>query len=395
MAKTTYKKKIKNGKEYYFFRLRHKNLPKPKDIYATTVKELTEKIKRITRELDFNVVDTKETFISYFEDWLFEVNLINKKPSTCERYEGLYRKYIKNSCLSKFSIKDIKAADIQKYYNDMLNNGIASVSTIRQLNKLICPCIRHAYNNDMIIKDFTKAIVLPKESESTILKKENTIKPFTLQEQQLFIEAIKGNDLEILFLTDLNTGLRQGELLALEWSDIDLENATINVNKTVKYVTKVTREGRQKGQMLVQTTKTQGSNRILPLPNFLVSLLKDYKKEQAKHILQLGNLYEKNNLVFANSYGRYYDPNNIRKRFNKILAECGIKDKHFHDLRHTYATRLFELGELPKTVQKLLGHANLSITMDTYTHVLEEVKRDAVNKLDTLYNSINKTGQIN
>ncbi|MDD6794075.1 MAG: tyrosine-type recombinase/integrase, partial [Clostridiaceae bacterium] len=98
-------------------------------------------------------------------------------------------------------------------------------------------------------------------------------------------------------------------------------------------------------------------------------------------------------------YGRYFDSTNIRKRFNKIIDNINnnepnenkkIKHRKFHDLRHTYATRLFELGEEPKTVQKLLGHANLSITMDTYTHVLEEVKRNAVSKLDNLYNSMNK-----
>lgn len=118
MAKTTYRKRVINGKEYYFYRLRHKNLKSPKDLYGSTVRELEEKIKGIVYELDHGVLNNKESFESFFKTWLFEVNFINKKPSTKERYEGLYRKYIKDSYISDINIKDITQTDIQKYYNN-------------------------------------------------------------------------------------------------------------------------------------------------------------------------------------------------------------------------------------------------------------------------------------
>ena len=105
MARTTYKKKMKNGKEYYFFRLRHKNLKSPRDLYGNTVKELDKKIKDLTFELDHGVQNNKECFENFFESWLFEVNFINKKPSTKERYEGLYRNYIKDSSISSIAGK--------------------------------------------------------------------------------------------------------------------------------------------------------------------------------------------------------------------------------------------------------------------------------------------------
>lgn len=387
MARTTYKKKMKNGKEYYFFRLRHKNLKSPRDLYGNTVKELDKKIKDLTFELDHGVQNNKECFENFFENWLFEVNFINKKPSTKERYEGLYRNYIKDSSISSINIKDINQTDIQKYYNALVKKGI-SVSTIKQIHKIIAPSLRYAYNNNLIIKDFTKAIILPTEKEEDKLKNMNKINPLTLEEQQIFIEAIKGHELEVLFLTALNTGMRQGELFALTWNDIDFDSNTISINKTAKYVAQVDREGKGKYSVLVQTPKTMSSIRTIPIPVFLKDKLKQYKTIQSKNRLRLANIYQNNSLVFCNTYGKYLDSSRVRKEFNKILVNNQLQARKFHDLRHTFATRLFELGENPKKVQTILGHSRISTTLDIYTHVLESSKESISSKLDDLYLSM-------
>jgi integrase len=384
MSKTIYKKKIKNGKEYYFYRLRHKYLAKPKDIYAPTVKELEGKIKSITNELDHGISSNKEYFGMFICDWLFDVHFVNIKPSTKERYEGIYRNYIKDSSISGIKLKYLTSKNIQDYYNSLIKKG-KTVNEIRNLNKIVAPCIRYAYNSNKIIRDFSRSVVLPNESEKEKLNKVDRVQPFTLEEQKIFINAISGHELEMLFLTALNTGLRQGELFALTWNDINFDDNTICVNKTVKYISKVSKNGRGTCEIVLQTPKSEASNRIVPIPELLAKRLKKYELKQKELKLKIANLYKDNNLVFCNMFGGYLDGSNILKRFKRILKKCGIADRKFHDLRHTYATRLFELKVDPKTVQTLLGHSNISITLDTYTHVLESMKEKAVSKLNNLY----------
>ena len=176
----------------------------------------------------------------------------------------------------------------------------------------------------------------------------------------------------MLFITALDTGLRQGELFALTWKDIDLDNAYININKSYKTVRNI-ETGIYEG--IVQTPKTNKSIRTIPIPEPLVNKLKQYRLSQMDLKLKMGNLYNDNKLVFCNMFGKYLDSENVLKRFKKMLNEMDLQDMKFHDLRHTFATRLFELGEEAKTVQELLGHSNISITLDTYTHVLDSMKK--------------------
>ena len=386
MAKTTFKKKMVNGQEYYFYRLRHKNLNSPKDIYAKTVKELKEKIAIKTKELEHGITSNKDYFGDFLEKWLFNVKFIDLKPSSKERYESTYRIYLKDSSLSKIKLTDITSKDIQSFYNKIYKK-YKSISKLRNIHKLIAPCIRYAYNNNLIIKDFTSSIVFPKDN-SVSTDKEDKINPFTLEEQKQFIKAIKGHELEMLFLTALNTGMRQGELFALKWGDINFEEGYISVTKNMKRVCDVSEDGRGESKIVVQTPKTKSSIRNIDIPILFKNELKQYKLKQTKDLFKLGIKVSDNTFVFLSPRNKHLAKTNVLKKFKKILKDNNIQDRKFHDLRHTYATRLFELGESPKVVQTMLGHSNISITLDTYTHVLEHTKKKAVDKLNDLYLSM-------
>lgn len=384
MAKTVYKKKIKNGKEYYFFRLRHENLDKPKDIYAKTVKELETKIKNITNELEHGVKTNEVLFGDFLKDWLYDVKFIGLKPKTKMLYDSVFRNHIKNNEIYNIKLKSLKAIDVQKYFNKLYQKDVSN-SLLSATNRIIAPCIRYAYNNGYIIKDFSRMYSVPKKSETNDKK----VKPFTLEEQKKFLKAIEGHRYEVLFLVALYTGLREGEILALTWNDIDFIKNTVTVNKTISRVVNVTKEGRSKEYVKVGTPKTAKGNRIVPLPGFLVKRLKQYKLFKKEESLKIGIQFKENNNLFTTSTGGIIAAPNLQITFKEILLKTGLEHRKFHDLRHTYATRLFELGESAKTVQELLGHSSISMTLDIYTHVLKETKETAVKKLDELSKTFN------
>lgn len=388
MARTIYRKKKINGIEYFHFRLRHENLRKPKDIYARTVKELETKIKNIKNDLDNNIKDNRIYFDKCYQDWLFNNHFMKLKLSTKNTYESLYRNHIKNSMLSDIRIKDLSVSDIQKYYKNLIKKGVTP-HTVEQIHRLINPFIRYLYDNNMILKDFGRAIQLPKEDEKTKLDRMKKIHPFTREEQKQFISAIKSNQYEILYLTALYSGLRMGELLALTWDDINFDECYIDVNKNIVQVAEVSEEGREKIKPVIQTPKTKGSIRKVFAPKLLIDLLMEHREKQKDNIFRYTTRYKENNLVFSSRYGKHINQAQLRKNFRKVMESINIYDKKFHDLRHTYATRLFELGENPKTVQKLLGHSNISITLDIYTYVLNDVESQAISKLNNLFNEFN------
>lgn len=387
MAKTVYKKKIKNGKEYYFYRLRHENLNKPKDLYASTVKELECKIKKAIHELDNSLSSDNITFGEFLKKWLFEIKFLKIKNMSKCLYEGAYRRYIKDSSISKVKLKHINAATIQTFINKLKRDNV-SISMIKATYLIISPCLRYAYDNNYIIKDFTRSIILPREDEKTKLEKQNKIHSFTLEEQKQFINIIKNNKHECLYLTALYSGLRQSELLALTWNDIDFENKTISVNKIARYQQIIKDGERANFETIVQTPKTKGSVRVVPIPDELVKALKKHKSKNIEVCLKLGIKFKNSDLLFyGRNYNSYLTNTTIYIDFKRIAKKIR-GEITFHDLRHTFATRLFELNINAKTVQKLLGHSTISMTLNIYTSVLQKVENEATNKLNDLYKNM-------
>ena len=158
------------------------------------------------------------------------------------------------------------------------------------------------------------------------------------------------------------TGMRQGELLALKWQDADLENAKLSVRRTL------TRSG---GRLLLGEPKTKKSRRTIYLTETAVLALREHLSRQVAQIETLGDLYRDEGLVFASEIGTLINPSNLRRRsFAPLLKRAGLPRIRFHDLRHTCATLLLSCDVHPKYVQEILGHSNIAITLDTYSHVM-------------------------
>ena len=320
--------------------------------------------------------DDKVTLQQWFHTWLFDFRINDLKPSSLERYEGIYRNYIYNSPIGKKALTNLRAADIQSYYNALTSSG-KSPSNIRMINKALKASLNEALKQNYIVKNYCDSITLPKVSKS------EDIVVFTKEEQKDLILYLNRHKLKMLIVMALGTGLRQGELLALKWSDIDFANNTVSVSKSIKLVYIVDKDGNRKSSILEQTPKTKSSIRTIPVPSNIIDELKLYKKEQEKK--SESELYKDNDIIFADDTGNYLDSRYLSKRYTKLLKEAEIDYKKFHSLRHTYATRLFEAGIPIKTVQVLMGHSDIKTTMNIYTHVMPEEKTKAVEKLNSLF----------
>jgi integrase len=197
------------------------------------------------------------------------------------------------------------------------------------------------------------------------------------EEARRFLEAAADDPLEALYVLAITTGMRQGELLALRWQDIDLDAGTVQVQRAVSRV--------RRGGFVEGEPKSARSRRQIVLAPIAVAALRRHWARQMEARLASDKLPGAAALVFQNGLGAYLEPQNVQRRsFKPLLCRAGLPEIRFHDLRHSAATLLLSLGTNPKIVQELLGHSSITLTLDTYSHVLPGLQEEAVGHLDAL-----------
>ncbi|AAM25292.1 site-specific integrase [Thermoanaerobacter sp. CM-CNRG TB177] len=387
--KTNY---VKNGKEYYrvtvtIGRDENGKLIR-KEFYGKTKKEAEAKKEEYLNGIrnGLNVDFQDVTLGDLMHTWLFEVVRMSRKPATFVKYEGHYRNYIKNSELYGMKISIIKSIQIQRYYNKLYQQGKSS-KTIKALNNFLKTFFNYAVDEGYLAKNpcTGKKIVIPGTPEEKI---ETEIETFSDEEIKKIKEALKGHRLKALFLLAFGTGLRQGELLGLKWTDIDFEKKELRVQRMIKQVTIIDEKGNRKYKTIEQIPKTKNSIRTVPIPSSLIPMLKEHRNRQREEKLKAGSVYlndVEKGYVFTTELGNTIDASNLLKTYKKILNRAGVPYRKFHAIRHTYATKLFERGVPLKTVSELLGHSNISITANIYTHVIPKQKTNAVETLNDLF----------
>lgn len=353
---------------------------KRKDFYGKTKKEVQTKMDEYKRQMSLGLLsDDKITLEQWYFTWLFDFKSKDLKPSTFELYESIYRLYIKDRDIGNIKLVDLRTAHLQRYYTKLLDIDKLDASNVKRINNTLKTCLVEAEKQGYIQKNWCKMVTLPK------VKKEDTIKVLSKDDQLKLLDAIKGIDLELLITFALGTGLRLGEILGLKWSDINFKESTLDVKRSVRRVVEIQRDGTRERMLKEVLPKTENSFRTVPIPSSILSKLKSYKKEQNELILSLGENYQNNNYVFCNQDGTIMDTKKPNRRLTSVLKANNMNHIVFHALRHTYATRLFEAGVPPKTVQALLGHSDIETTMNIYTHVMKDTKVEAVDKINSIF----------
>lgn len=355
---------------------------KRKSIYGLTQGEVKRKSEEFKRSLNNGILESNGdvTLNQWFHDWLFMFRKNDLKPSSFERYEGIYRNYIKNSSIGKMKLIDIKTVNVQNYYNILMNQEGKEVTTIKSINKYLKVCINDSIKQGYIQNNFCLNVKLPKVS------KRKEIHAYTLEEQKQLLLAVKEHRLYPLFLMALGTGLRQGELLALKWSDINFEESILKVTKSIKQVNIFTSENNKKSKLIEQSPKTESSIREVNIPKNIIEELKNHREYQKKEKDKASDAYDDKDYIFCSVLGKPLDSKNVVKIYKRLLDKRNVPYKKFHALRHTYATRLFEADVPVKTVQVLMGHSDRATTMNIYTHVTQNVKSKAVEKINSIFN---------
>ena len=210
--------------------------------------------------------------------------------------------------------------------------------------------------------------------------KKYEVQPITPEQAKAFLLAIEGDRMEALFTVALALGLRRGEALGLRWSDVDFQTKTLRVNQALQ---------RLNGSLQITELKTKSSRRLLDLPEMLAIKLREHRTRQLEEKLLAGSHWQDNGLVFTSRIGTPIDPRHVKRRLDPLLKKAELPHFRVHDLRHFCASLLLAQGVPLKVVSELLGHSQIAITADLYTHVLPSLRKDAIDLMDSILTATN------
>lgn len=325
-------------------------------------KALTEAINEVNKGTYLE--PSKVLYKEYLDQWL-----MTKKNNISAQSLKVYK-----SCLSKrivpflgnITLSKLTAIKIQLFISSLYDEGL-SYPTVKKHFEIIRNSLEHAVDFNMIPNNVALKVKLPKNQ-----KKE--MKVWNQEEANHFLNMSRKNSCFIVFQLALSTGMRQGEILGLRWKDIDLDKGLLYIKQTLS----------QDGRTFLTGAKTNSSIRTINLSKATISHLKDRRLVIAKEKLQYGPAYKDNDLIACTQHGTPLNPANIRRSFNRIINNARVPKIRFHDLRHTHATLLLGQGINVKVISERLGHSNIKVTLDTYSHVLPTMQEEVARKLDEI-----------
>lgn len=359
---------------------------KKKCLYGKTRQEVAEKLNQTLHSIQQGTfTPTNRIKVSeWLQTWLFEYKKPSVRPSTFANYEMFVRVHLAPA-IGGLLLKDLSPQHLQRLYNEKLvsgkvdGSGCLSAASVRYMYVVIHEALDQALRNNLVTRNVSNATKLPQ------LKKTKA-EVFTVESQMKFLAVLAKERLRASFILALGTGVREGELLALRWQDVDLKAGTIRIEQSVRRCKTFDKDSPTKTKLLFGPVKTAAGNRSIPLPAGVLAELKAHKKRQLTEQLAAGELWEKSGLVFTTELGKVVEPRNFIRRYYQLLKNAELEHLKFHVAgRHTFATRLLEANEHPKTVQEMLGHSSIVVTLDLYSHVLPETKQGAADKLDFLF----------
>lgn len=357
--------------------------PKKKYFYGKTKKEVSEKVNQLLSEIKTNTYmePCQTTLYSWLTTWLDTYARNEIRLSTLVNYETYIHKHIQPE-IGHIKLCDLTPMHLQQFYNNKLKNGNLrgkgglSPKTLRNLHNMLHKALGQAVALGLILRNPTDFTVLPK-------RKKSEMRYFTVEEQKKLQQCLAGERLGMAILLDLYTGMRMGELLALSWDNVHLhpDGSYIRVMQAINRVKNEDQNATCKTVMKIDIPKTPHSIRNIPLLPEIAEKLSRYHEVQQQEAVRNGLPTPK--YVFITTNGNWIDPRDFQRDFKNLLKRHQIREINVHGLRHTFATRALESGMSPKTLSQILGHANVGFTLDTYAHVTESLKTEAIAQMQS------------
>ncbi len=342
---------------------------KRKTVYGKTRAEAASKLRDAMARREPEVAEAEledlerrqKTVSAHVEEYLADVAR-RVRPKTHRRYEDLYRCHVEGTEVGEKKLRALTPDDVRALYADRLAAGYAP-RTVEHLHTFLRSVVRQVVDDGLVPRNPVASVKPPRGSKKDI-------QPLTPGQVRQLLSAASGDRYEALYVVAVTAGLRRGELLGLTWEDVDFKRGTMQVRRTL-----------QKGEML--PPKTPRSRRQIRLTRRAADALRRQFEGQLVERATCDGSWMEHGLVFPNRTGNPTDGDNLYSRhFRPLLKRAGLPAIRFHDLRHTCATLLLVRGVHPKVVSEMLGHATISITLDTYSHVIPGLGDAAADAMD-------------
>jgi integrase len=339
---------------------------KQRCVFGKTRAEAAEKLTRAMADRDGGITYDagKLTLGDYLGRWLTDSVKDTVRQRTYERYESIVRVHLVPA-IGSVKLKNLTPAHVRSLCRSKLDEGLAP-RTVQYAYRTLSKALKQAANDGLIPRNVAASVKPPQP-------RSDEIRPLDREQARSFLAAVSGERLEALYVVAITAGLRQGELLGLKWEDVDLDAGKLQVRRTLSEA----RIGR-----IFEAPKS-GKGRGIRLTKNATEALRGHRKAQLEEKLRLGTLWQENSLVFPSQVGTPLGGRNLIRHFKRMLEHTGLYPTfRFQDLRHTCATLLFRQGVNPKIVQELLGHGDVSLTLNIYSHVLPDMGDTAAGAMD-------------
>lgn len=340
-----------------------------KPVYGQTRREVADKLRTVQQRVKEGAPIPPErlTVGAFLNDWLVSVKG-TVRPRTYERYESIVRRHL-TPALGKKRLARLDPEDLDRFYADKVESGLSKM-TVVHIHRVLHAALRQAARRGLVVRNVSDVVSPPRPDRKPM-------KTLTPEQASALIAAADGDRLRALYVLALTTGMRKGELLGLRWRDADLDGRSLRVQGSLQQIP-------GEGLKIVEP-KTASSRRQIMLTETGVDALRRHRAEQAQERLRSGGTWEDHDMVFASTNGGPINPSNLSYRsFGPLLTKAKVPKVRFHDLRHTCATLLLGEGVHAKVVSEMLGHTEVGITLDLYSHVTPTMQKGAADALDGL-----------